>query len=258
MNRAMTPLSTELSPPSPPVPSAAPYVYPGDELDLFEQAHRWKSYWSAYIEPQITGAVLEVGAGTGNNVRLLTALGRHTSWTCLEPDPALLGVLKDRVRTWGLPGRIEPFLGTLEQLPGDRRFDTILYIDVLEHIEDDGAELARAAALLAPGGKLIVLAPAHQALFSPFDHAVGHYRRYSARRLKALNAPNLRLRSVTFLDAVGLFASSANKLLLKSAMPSRRQVHFWDSKMVPLSRWIDPLFRHTIGKSVVAVWEAAG
>ena len=57
--------------------------------------------------------------------------------------------------------------------PADERFDTILYIDVLEHIDDDLGELARSATHLRPGGHLIVLAPAHQALYSPFDKAIG-------------------------------------------------------------------------------------
>ena len=75
--------------------------------------------------------------------------------------------------------------GTLSELSDSDKFDTILYMDVFEHIEDDRAELERAAAQLAPDGHLIVLAPAHQWLFTPFDESIGHYRRYSRRTLEA-------------------------------------------------------------------------
>ena len=70
---------------------------------------------------------------------------------------------------------------TIESITDAAPFDTILYVDVLEHIADDAAELARARRLLTPEGNLVVLAPAHQSLFSPFDAAVGHYRRYDER-----------------------------------------------------------------------------
>ena len=68
----------------------------------------------------------------------------------------------------------------------------MLYIDVLEHIEHDLDELARAASHLAPGGHLVVLAPAHQALFSDFDRAIGHYRRYNRAGLQKLAPAGLR------------------------------------------------------------------
>ena len=79
--------------------------------------------------------------------------------------------------------------------------DCILYLDVLEHIADDRAEMKRAAARLAPGGRLVVLAPAHQALFSVFDRAVGHHRRYDRKSLRALTLPELELRTLRYVDA---------------------------------------------------------
>lgn len=95
--------------------------------------------------------MLEVGAGLGATSRFLCD-GRQRSWTCLEPDASLHGQLEASlsVRPLASPGRA--LLGTVASLPMEERFDTILYVDVLEHIEDDRGELVGSAARLRPGG----------------------------------------------------------------------------------------------------------
>ena len=94
-----------------------------------------------------------------------------------------------------LPRTVELLTGTIADiLDRPQRFDAVLYIDVLEHIEDDRGELERATRLLREGGYLIVLSPAHQWLFSPFDEAIGHFRRYDRRSLGALQPAGTALR----------------------------------------------------------------
>lgn len=224
----------------------APYV--GSELDLFRAAAHWKTYVATQLLPWVSGRVLDVGAGIGANLAYLMHPG-VTNWLALEPDPALAA------RIPAADPRVEPRCGTLADIPVAQRCDTVLYIDVLEHIEDDRAELAAAAAHLNPSGRLIVLSPAHPFLFSPFDAAIGHFRRYTRRSLAALDPPGCRLRRLRLLDSVGLLASLANRLLLRSAMPTPAQIALWDGAMVPLSRWLDPVFGYRLGKSVIAVWE---
>ena len=82
------------------------------------------------------GDVLEVGAGIGATCRTLIN-ERVARWTCLEPDPELA----KRIPRDGPMARCEVRVGTLEELPRDRRFDAILYLDVIEHIVDDAAPL---------------------------------------------------------------------------------------------------------------------
>src|SRR6185503_3856669 len=130
--------------------------------------------------------------------------------------------------------------------PAQPSFDTILYIDVLEHIEDDRRELERAACRLKPGGRIIVLSPAHGWLYSPFDKAIGHCRRYTTTMLRELTPPALRIEKAFYLDSVGLLASSANRLLLKQSMPRPKQLKVWDKLMVPCSRLLDPITGHRL------------
>jgi SAM-dependent methyltransferase len=230
------------------------FKYVGSELDLFALVRHWKSYWSAEMRRFIKGDVLEVGAGIGSNTQYLDTggLGR---FVCLEPDTQLVGRL---VGELGRGGRkFEAVCGTLASIPAQEQFDTICYIDVLEHIEDDRAELNLAAAHLRPGGRVIVLSPAHQWLFTPFDAAIGHFRRYTRSMMTAISPQGLELESCWYLDSVGLAASAANLWFLKQSMPTQRQLHFWDTFLVPISRVVDRLFGHSIGKTIVAVWRKA-
>ncbi len=229
------------------------FAYAGAELDVFALAKNWKSYFRSRIADAIHGDVLEVGAGIGATTRLLCD-GRQRSWTALEPDAKLADRLLADLSIGQPRPTVTVIVRTLAELPAAPAYDTILYIDVLEHIEDDREEMIRAADRLRPGGDLIVLSPAHQFLFSKFDQAIGHYRRYNRAMYRALTPPGTKLVRLTYLDSVGMLASLANRLLLRSATPTRRQVLFWDRWLVPCSRLADRLLWGRVGKSILGIW----
>jgi SAM-dependent methyltransferase len=229
-------------------------AYVGSELELFAQATNWKSYFARQVRPHLGPEVLEVGAGTGTTARVLCTQP-HRRWVCLEPDPQLTAGIQAKVTAGELPACCQPRAGTLADLDADDVFDAILYIDVVEHIREDAAELATAARHLRPDGKLIVLAPAHQWLFTPFDQAIGHFRRYDKPMLKEVAPPALRCVRLVYLDAVGMFASMGNRFLLRSGMPTPRQIWVWDKLMVPFSRLVDPLLGFSVGKSILGIWQ---
>lgn len=230
-----------------------PYSYAGSELELFKNAANWKSYFHSRLMPYLGEDVLEVGAGIGSTTRHL-CYGREKRWICLEGDARLADRLKQAIARGELPSCCQSVAGTTEQVNGTSLFDTVLYIDVLEHIRDDRGEIDRAARRLKPKGHLLVLAPAHPALYSPFDRGIGHYRRYTRKSLSLLAPPQLEPVWLGYLDSIGLLASVGNRLILRSRMPTPLQIAIWDRLLIPLSRVIDPLLAYRVGKSVLVVW----
>lgn len=228
-------------------------TYIGNELELFAHAQNWKRYFGGVIAP-LGLRVLEVGAGLGATTAALCD-GAQDEWLCLEPDRSLLAEVQARIQSGALPACCRPRAGTVTDLAPDERFDSILYIDVLEHIAEDRAELEQAARHLAPGGRLVALSPAYPFLYSPFDKAIGHHRRYTRASLAALTPPGCRQSKLLYLDSVGLLTSLANRLFLRQSLPTQAQILFWDRHLVPLSRRLDPLIGFRAGRSVISIWE---
>lgn len=228
------------------------YRYAGTELAVFADAQHWKRYLATQIGPFVRGRVLEVGAGIG---RTTSALWQPsvTGWTSLEPDAGLAASARRYYSDMSLDASVR--IATTGSLAADERFDAILYIDVLEHIADDLTELRSAAEHLEHGGHLVVLSPAHQWLFSAFDEAVGHRRRYTAATLRRAVPDGLIPVRLRYLDAAGIAASLANALVLRRQSPRASQVRFWDRVMVPVSRAVDPLLGFMVGKSLLGVWQ---
>ena len=223
------------------------YEYIGNELDLFKNATHWKKYFSNVLSKYIYGDVLEVGSGICANTNYLRNKNVK-SWSCLEPDQSLISRVPETFKDVSLSN------GTIDDLKPELKFDSILYIDVLEHIENDKEELIKSYNRLRPGGKLIVLSPSYQYLFSPFDEAVGHYRRYHKSTISALSPERSPLKCF-YLDSLGVMLSLANKMVLKSGSPTEKQILFWDRFIIRISKILDKIIGYSFGKTIICIWE---
>ncbi len=116
--------------------------YIGNELEVFEHATNWKNYYASFIKPFLGKKVAEVGAGLGGTTPVLCD-GSQEEWLCIEPDSDLLEKVKKKITGGTIPPVCKPFMGYLTNVKD--RFDSVLYIDVIEHIQDDKAELKVAA-----------------------------------------------------------------------------------------------------------------
>lgn len=231
--------------------------YIGDELDLFKNATNWKHYFSKQLRPYVQGDVLEVGAGIGINTQYLAAdTGRLRSWCLLEPDKNLAAQIEAHTAGLALPGKVI-VNGILTDLK-DQQFDTIIYIDVLEHIEASAAEIVAVKERLRPGGHLIILVPAYNFLYNAFDKKIGHFRRYNKAMLLGDVNGLLRKERLFYLDSLGFFASLANKLVLKKELPSLANVQFWDKMLVPPSKVLDAMVFRSFGKSLIGIFKHEG
>jgi ubiquinone/menaquinone biosynthesis C-methylase UbiE len=227
--------------------------YPGKELFLFTKAVKWKTYWSSRVLPYLGKNVLEVGAGLGSNT-LILCKNSTQRWVCLEPDKNLSRTILKNIKSHECYSRCEVRNGKLQDLSPDEKFDSVLYIDVLEHIQNDREELLIAFQHLTANGKVIVLAPSHPFLFSEFDQAIGHYRRYNRLMIRKLSPPGSKLLHLEYLDSLGMLLSYANRMVLKQKIPHENDIRIWDSVVIPYSRILDKILRYRLGKSLLVVW----
>jgi SAM-dependent methyltransferase len=237
----------------------------GVELELFSDARAWKSYFGSVLAPYIRGDVLEVGGGIGETTAVLIN-HRVRSWTAVEPAEDLFASLATTYASEVFVGRVSPLApgvepraihGTIAATSAVPAFDTIVYVDVLEHIPDDRRELVEATARLRPGGRIVTLSPAHMSLMSEFDREIGHHRRYDAKMVAGITPPGTELERVVYLDSAGMALSLANRLVMRQKLPTKRQIDMWNRFVVPVSRVLDRITRFRLGKSIVAIWRLA-
>ena len=128
--------------------------YIGQELNLFSVAKNWKCYVKRTIGGYLVGDVLEIGAGIGSTTAAMHD-GKAHSWVCLELDLSNATRLK-RLVVERSPYKAEVIAGSLDALAKRSSFDCVLYMDVLEHIQDDRAQIQAAAQLVRQGGHIVV------------------------------------------------------------------------------------------------------
>ncbi len=151
-----------------------------ERMALLPNYYRWIV---SHFREDVTGTVVELGAGSGNLIR--EYLDRCGLVYAVDFNSELL----KRVSAAFPRDRVRPVCADLREdwsSWADRGVDTVIALDVLEHLPEEKAFLERCRGLLRPGGKLIVKVPAQSALFGPMDAASGHYRRYDPEGLSSL------------------------------------------------------------------------
>jgi putative flippase GtrA len=228
------------------------YKYVGDELELFSNAKNWKKYWINNIKRDIGTSVLEVGAGIGSNIKLFN-FQKYNKWISLEPDGNNYNNIEKNIIEHLDANEYKVIIGTSVNIDEKYQFDTILYIDVLEHIKEDKNELINIQKYLKENGKIIIISPAFNFLYSNFDKNIGHYRRYDKKSLIKIVPEDMKITKLYYLDSIGLLASLGNKLILNSSQPTMSQIKFWDNFLVKGSIIIDKLLRYNIGKTIICI-----
>ena len=144
---------------------------------------------------------------------------------------------------------------TLADLPGNDTFDTALYVNVLEHIKDDVAELVAARGRLAPGGKVVVFVPAMPSLYGTMDEVSGHFRRYRRAELTAvMERAGFTVESLRNFDPVGILPYWLSYRVLRRTTLGGATVGLYDRVIIPVSRAVSRLTGNRgPGKNLVAV-----
>lgn len=220
--------------------------YPGAELDSFDKASIWRKYIFWIIKKYIKGFTLEVGAGIGSFTNNYKSLANNI--TLSEIDTDNLSFIKEKFKT-------NNFNFTSDYTKNiNKNFDTIMYLNVLEHIEKDNEEIEDAFKKLNPKGYLIILVPAHNKLYSKFDKAVGHFKRYDIGFFKNIKIQKSKLIKLCYLDSAGYFLYYLNKIFFKEEVyPSKIKILIWDKIFTPLTFFLDRILMYKFGKNILYV-----
>ena len=195
-----------------------------DVIARVERRHWWfrarREILAAVLARRLApgAAVLDVGCGTGFVLERLTE--SFDAWG-VEPDASVRARAQPGVMARILPGSAEDFTAL-----GDRRFQAVLLLDVLEHLDDDAAAVRAAAGMLAPGGVVLLTVPAFPALWSSHDDRNDHRRRYTRKSLRStLGAAGVSPSLLTHFNARLFPAAMAHRLLYRHrAQASEREL----------------------------------
>jgi len=221
--------------------------YDGWELPLFDLSKNFRKYQFDLIKEFVSGNVAEIGPGNGIILELY--LDHCDKLDLFEPDKNLFSKLSYKFSNHKKITVINDELNTSSNI-----YDVILYLDVLEHIEDYEKEILKAHNALKKGGYLLINVPAFQFLYSDFDKDVGHFRRYSKKDITnfCLNH-NLEINKLKYYDSIGFFLSFLSKMTRSNYKKNfEKKIKIWDS-LIPFSRILDKIFISYFGKSLLIV-----
>jgi SAM-dependent methyltransferase len=203
------------------------------------------------LSPWVGRRILEVGAGIGNMSQFFVDRERVV---LTDTEPAYREALVRRFA--GRPGvRIGSL--SLPEISPDLRgeaFDTIVCLNVLEHIEDDAGALEAMRELLEPEGRLVLLVPALPAIYGSLDRHLGHHRRYTPRLLRErYRAAGLAMRRLEYFNLAGIPGWWFTGRVLRRKMIPAGPLGLYD-RLVPLFR-LERLLPWRLGQSLIAVGE---
>lgn len=217
-----------------------------------ETADNYTRWILSAFTPYYGRRLLEVGLGHGGYRQFLPS---GIDYVGLDIDPQSVARAQERNPTGsyiqaditdpGLTTRLAP-LG----------IDTVLCINVLEHIERDSAAVQMLLSVLAPGGHLLILAPAFPSLYSDLDRMAGHVRRYRLHDVSRLAGHDAVVIQAHYFNAVGGLGWWLNKALHHSSLDSgavNSQIRFFDRFVVPVASALDRLVRRFFGQSMICV-----
>ena len=219
-------------------------------------AWRYHHWIYRHFQRWVRGNVLEIGGGHGIYTEFLRT--DAVSVTATDRDRRSIELMKSRVNAPNVTMRPLDVCDEASCQALGRVFDTVICLNVLEHIEEDGEAVRRMARLLASGGHLVLVVPAFQWLFSPLDTYAGHFRRYRKANLCGLlEDAGLRVVHHTYFNALGIPGWFVFGKLMRPKSLAAPQVngaiYLFDKLMVSAAALLDYALFHAVGLSVLAV-----
>jgi len=220
-------------------------------LDRLSHVDRYNKIIYESIKPYLGNVILEIGAGIGNISKLLKS-SNNQLLIITDFDDEFIKILEDEYNSDEKIKIHKLDISIDAKLDNYKNIDTIVCINVLEHIKDDVKALSNCYELLSRGGNLILFVPAIPKLYGSLDKSLGHYRRYSLREIEnKLNSVGFRVIFSKYFNIVGIigwFISS--KIFKRELIPSYHLKVF--NLITPLLK-LEKRIRIPIGLSLIAV-----
>jgi SAM-dependent methyltransferase len=229
----------------------ARFAYPGTELDSMAEAENYYRWILSHFTSFLGKRVLEIGAGTGTFSSFLLNEVPDSELTLLEPAANLYPTLERRYEG---NARVAVIQGRLEEHANSLSADSVVLVNVLEHVQNDQDYLEMIYRILNPRGNLLLFVPAVPHLYGSLDEAFGHFRRYTKNDLRRkLQGGGFRLERLRYVNLPGVASwfIAAKLLRLKSLEPA--DVRFYDRWVVPWCSKLEDLWPPPIGQSLLAV-----
>jgi SAM-dependent methyltransferase len=240
---------------------AARYVHPraleitdqeadeGFNLEVASGAARNYLRWVADLcAPHLGTSVLEVGAGRGSVTQHLVE-GRRVVAT----DLSVSSVEAMQRRFADVPN-VEVRRADLRTWDPGRTFDSLLMVNVLEHIRDDVGALVSLRRFVRPGGSVVIYVPAMNGLYGKWDEHVRHFRRYSKWRLhQVMRQASLHPVELRYANMLAMPAWVAFSMLMRFDADGRHSLSIWDRTVVPTTRFIESRVRVPFGLNLLGV-----
>jgi len=138
-----------------------------------------------------------------------------------------------------------------------KNIDTVICLNVLEHIENDRKTIQNINKCLKPGGKFILYVPALSFIYGTLDESLGHYRRYNKKTLeKMIESNGFKIISSRYMNFLGAFSWFVYSKILRKRMPAEKRIIFYDKYLVPLLSMIESIVRMPFGQSLLMICEA--
>jgi glycosyltransferase involved in cell wall biosynthesis len=209
-------------------------------LHVLSNANRFNRWMADTVSPYLGPSVLELGAGMGNLSRLLSP--RRRRYVATDIDEEHLARLRSRLaHRPNLETAVCDLMRPEDFAPFQGQMDSVVCLNVVEHIPHDLTGLRNIYSALRPGGRAVVLVPQGQAVYGTLDVALGHVQRYSRKELQEkMTQCGFKVERVLEFNRATYPGWFVNGRILKKRTFSRFQLSVFDS-MVPVWRRIDKI-----------------
>jgi hypothetical protein len=243
-----------------PLLKTGPSAYPGTELEAMSGASNYYRWILEIFKPYLGAHVVEVGAGIGSFSQLILSQHVCKTLSLVEPSDSMYETLAARAGQLDTSVTIETYHATFvkaaDLIKSRHAPDSIIYVNVLEHIADDQGELESVRQTLSASGRVFIFVPALQWLYGSFDERVGHLRRYSKAELEAkLHHAGFEIIKSAYFDFPGIAPWWFKYRLMRSVTMEPGAVRFYDRFIVPAVRRIESVITMPIGKNVIVIGE---